>query len=160
MERYDPLKAPDPQEWLSLDEQERLDLVEDYHRRARIDLPNEKVHAIAHAVVENQIALGEELNVERTLRRLMAEGLDRHDAIHAIGLVCFEFLHGALNDPESKAFPSEKYAAALDRLTADDWRRSADDSTAADIDDSAIDEDTAFPGQCLVLHLSYAGQLA
>lgn len=99
MERYDPLIAPDPKKWLMLDEQERLDLVEDYHWRARVDLPNEKVHAIAHAVVENQIAIGEELRVERTLRRLMAEGLDRHDAIHAIGLVCFELLHGTLHDP-------------------------------------------------------------
>jgi uncharacterized protein len=122
MERYDPLKAPNPKEWLLLDEQERLDLVQDYHRRARIALPNEKAHAVAHAIVENQIALGDELNVERTLRRLMAEGLDRHDAIHAIGMACIELLHGA----------------------AEDWRRSADDSTAVDIDDSAIDENDVF----------------
>jgi SEC-C motif len=141
MERYDPLKAPDPQEWLSLDEQERLDLVEDYHRRAHIDLPNEKAHAIAHAIVENQIALGEELNVERTLRRLMAEGLDRHDAIHAIGMVCVELLHDALQRPKSKTFPSEKYAAALDRLTAEDWRRSADDPEVAAAGDATIEEE-------------------
>ena len=72
MERYDPLKAPDPQEWPSLDEQERIDLVQDYHRRARVSLPNEKVHAIAHVIVENQVALGDEPAVERTLKRLMA----------------------------------------------------------------------------------------
>ena len=144
MERYDPLKAPDPQEWLSLDEQERLDLVEDYHRRARINLPNEKLHAIAHAVVENQIALGEELNVERTLRRLMAEGLDRHDAVHAIGLVCFELLHGTVHAPKSKAFPKEEYAAALDRLTGEDWRRSADEPEATDSDDATMRESEAF----------------
>ena len=87
MERYDPLKAPDPKEWLSLDEQERIDLVQDYHRRARVELPNATGHAIAHVIVENQIALGDELAVERTLNRLVAEGLDRHDAIHAIGSV-------------------------------------------------------------------------
>ena len=40
MQRYDPLEAPDPDEWLALDEQERLDLVQEYHRRARIPLPN------------------------------------------------------------------------------------------------------------------------
>jgi uncharacterized protein len=144
MMRYDPLNAPDPKEWLSLDEQERLDLVEDYHRRARIDLPNEKVHAVAHAVVENQIALGEELNVERTLRRLMAEGLDRHDAIHAIGMVCFELLHGVFRDPKSKAFPKEEYAAALDRLTAEDWRRSADEPETEDVDEATFGEREAF----------------
>jgi hypothetical protein len=57
MQRYDPLEAPDPGEWLALDEQERIDLVQDYHRRARIRLPNAKVHAVLHAIVEAQIAL-------------------------------------------------------------------------------------------------------
>jgi hypothetical protein len=60
MQRYDPLKAPDPQEWLALDEQERIALAQDYHRRARIRLPNATAHATAHAIVENQIALGDE----------------------------------------------------------------------------------------------------
>ena len=52
MQRYDPLKAPDPEEWLALDEQERMELVQDYHRRMRIRLPNAKLHAVAHAIVE------------------------------------------------------------------------------------------------------------
>jgi len=30
MLRYDPLEAPDPEEWLELDEQERIDLVLEY----------------------------------------------------------------------------------------------------------------------------------
>jgi hypothetical protein len=123
MARYDPLKAPDPQEWLSLDEQERLDLVEDYHRRARVSLPNEKVHAVAHVIVENQVALGDELAVERTLHRLIAEGLDRHDAIHAIGLVLIENLTDTLRDENADKLSNEKYAAELDRLTAEAWRQ-------------------------------------
>jgi hypothetical protein len=49
MHRYDPLEAPDPEEWLALDEQERIDLARDYHRRARIRVPNAKVHAMLHA---------------------------------------------------------------------------------------------------------------
>jgi len=60
MQRYDPLEAPDPDEWLALGEQERLDLVQEYHRRARIRLPNAKVHAVLHAIVEAQIALADE----------------------------------------------------------------------------------------------------
>ena len=48
MQRYDPLEAPNPEEWLKLDEQERIDLVRDYHRRAGIQLPNEKLHATLH----------------------------------------------------------------------------------------------------------------
>jgi hypothetical protein len=45
-------------------EQERIDLVQDYHRRARIRLPNAKVHAI----VEAQIALADE-NARTSARR-------------------------------------------------------------------------------------------
>jgi hypothetical protein len=85
--QYDPLEEPDPEEWLSLDEGERLLLVEDYHRRARVCLPNIKVHAAMHVVVETQIALGDEIPVPRMALRLLDEGLDRHEAIHAIASV-------------------------------------------------------------------------
>ena len=54
--QYDPLEAPEPEEWLAIDEAERIHLTQDYHRRARIRLPNEKLHAVFHVVVENQIA--------------------------------------------------------------------------------------------------------
>jgi hypothetical protein len=122
--RYDPLEAPEPGEWLSLDESERIRLAQDYHRRARIRLPNIKAHAIFHAVVENQIALGDEIPVRRTLVRLMGEGLDRHEAIHAIGLALSDHIYDLLHGPEHKTEPNEPYYAALDRLTAEQWRRS------------------------------------
>ena len=32
---YDPLEAPEPEEWLGIDEAERIRLALDYHRRAR-----------------------------------------------------------------------------------------------------------------------------
>ena len=79
---YDPLEAPEPEEWLAIDEAERIRLALDYHRRARVRLPNEKLHAVLHVVIENQIALGDEIPVQHTAQRLMAEGLDRHEAIH------------------------------------------------------------------------------
>ena len=40
MNKYNPLKAPDPAEWLAMDEGERMALVREYHRRAKIRLPN------------------------------------------------------------------------------------------------------------------------
>jgi hypothetical protein len=42
MHYYDPLKQPEPEEWLSLSEQKRLRPVEDFHRRARIRVPKAK----------------------------------------------------------------------------------------------------------------------
>jgi hypothetical protein len=124
MQRYDPLKAPDPQEWLALDEQERIAFAREYHRRARIRVPNETAHATAHAVVESQIAHGDETPARRTAARLMNEGLDRHEAVHAIGMVLFEFMFDLMNAPESPADPNAPYFAALERLTAEEWRRS------------------------------------
>jgi Domain of unknown function (DUF1841) len=127
MQRYDPLKAPVAHEWLALSEGERTALVLDYHRRKRIRLPNEHVHAVAHMVVENQIA-ADQPQVQQTVQRLMDEGLDRHQAIHAIGKVLFEYMFDlmkALNakgDPQSD--PNPAYFAALEQLTAESWRRS------------------------------------
>jgi hypothetical protein len=124
MQRYDPLEAPDPKEWLELGEQERIDLVRDYHREARIRLPNEKLHATIHAIVEAQIALGDETPVRRIALRLVGEGLNRHDAIHAIGMVLAEHISDILKTTKSTQDPNAPYFAALERLTAEDWRRS------------------------------------
>jgi hypothetical protein len=123
---YDPLIPPDPEQWSALEEQEQIDLVADYHRHARLRAPNAKVHAVIHVVVERQIALGDETPVRRTVQRLMSEGLDRHEAIHAVGLV----LAGHMNDlvrggePKTDEDPNTAYYAALATLTAEEWRRS------------------------------------
>ncbi len=126
MHRYNPLQAPDPKEWSAMDEQERIRLAEQYHRRAGIRLPNVTVHAVIHAVVESQIALGDEIPVRRTLERLMSEGLDRHDALHAIGSVLAQHMHDLLSRPDAlpEADANSAYYAALEGLTAEDWLQS------------------------------------
>jgi len=53
LEAYDPLTEPEPQQWLAMDEQERIDLVLAYHRREGIGAPSEKAHAIFNVIVEN-----------------------------------------------------------------------------------------------------------
>jgi Domain of unknown function (DUF1841) len=128
MDRYDPNVAPDPHIWLDLDEDERLDLVRRFHRKARLHAPNPQVHAVIHATVENQAALGDEMRVQRTLERLMAEGLDRHDAIHAVGSVLADFLFAAMRG--EAAFDEAKYAAELDALTKESWFALAEDPSA------------------------------
>ena len=116
--QYDPHEAPESEEWLTIDEAERIRLAQDYHRRARVRLPNEKLHAVLHVVIENQIALRDEIPVQSTVQRLMAEGLDRHEAIHAIASVLAEFMHDLMGNPGSSTEPNQEYFAALHRLTA------------------------------------------
>ena len=120
---YDPDVAPDPAEWLALDESERIQLVKAFHRRAGVSPPNENLHAIAHCSVENQAATGDELPVRRALERLVAEGLDRHEAVHALGSVLMAHINDALKDPEAKAFAVAAYSDAVEKVTAASWRR-------------------------------------
>ena len=124
MKHYDPEIAPNPAEWLELDEQQRIQLVERHHRAARIKLPNVKVHATFHAIVENQIAEGLEPAV-RAMARLTSEGLSRHDALHAIGSVAAEQFYEAMKtkDEEFANTAQARYTAAVERLTAKEWRR-------------------------------------
>ncbi|PPQ29689.1 hypothetical protein CCS01_21020 [Rhodopila globiformis] len=124
MDHYNPLHAPDPAEWLELDEQERIGLVADYHDEAGIDLPNVKVHATMHAIVENQIALGDETPVRLKARQLMAQGLDRHEAIHAIASVLIKHIYDITKKPQGVGDPNQGYYAALRRLNARKWLRS------------------------------------
>ena len=121
MNRYDPSQAPDRAEWLDLDEQERVILVEQYHRHSRVDLPNLTLHATMHVVAENQLALNDE-PVVRALARLIKEGLTRHDAIHAIGSVVAEQIYDLLKLGDTPEASRARYYAAIERLTAAEWR--------------------------------------
>ncbi len=117
---YDPLNAPDPDDWQSMGEDERMMLVMEYHREAGVELPNEQVHAVVHVVVENQITLGDEMSAQATLERLMREGLDRHEAIHAIGSVLVDFVQTPIRD-DAAPRANERYNEELKKLTAAEW---------------------------------------
>lgn len=124
MKRYNPEVPPVAAEWLAIDEQLRIELVESYHRAARVEVPNHMVHAAFHAIVENQIAEGLE-PVVRAMARLMKQGLSRHDALHAIGSVVAEHLFDAMNGAgvDFTSTAQARYNAAVERLTAQAWRR-------------------------------------
>jgi hypothetical protein len=121
--RYDALKAPDPEEWLELDESDRLDLVKRYHIRAKLPVgENERLHAAAHVIVENQVAMGDVTVVPATLARLMREVLDRHEAIHAIGSVLVGIFFDVAKDPSKQIDINAAYGLELGELTAASWR--------------------------------------
>jgi hypothetical protein len=134
--RYDPDRAPDPRRWLNLLEGDRIDLVQRYHRKAGIRPPNETVHAAIHAVVETQVAMGDETPAAATLERLMHEGLTRHEAVHAIGMVLAEHLYGVMktDDEDPDADPNEPYFQRLRALTAEEWLQSGEEEDPEDDD--------------------------
>jgi hypothetical protein len=110
-----------PSEGLATDEMERIELVRRFHRRARIVLPSERAHAAFHVVVEDQVAMGEETPVAATLDRLIREGLDRHEAVHAIASVLAGQLWEAL---ESDKTAVGSFYDEVARLSARQWLES------------------------------------
>ena len=122
MDSYDPDTPRPSADWLQTDEGERIELVSSYHRHKKIDLPNAQLHAVIHVVVENQLALGEEV-VSETLARLQREGLSRHDALHAIGSVLAADLYELMQESsEATGDARRRYLERLQKLTAKNWR--------------------------------------
>jgi hypothetical protein len=123
MRHYDPTVSPNAAAWLAIDETQRIELAREYHRRARINLPSLDAHAAAHAIVETQLAEGVPA-ATNALQRLLAGGLDRHEAVHAIGSVLMAHIWNLTNEPRPEGDPNVPYFAALDGLTPASWRRS------------------------------------
>jgi hypothetical protein len=126
MTRYDPDLDQQAAAWLSADEDERIAAVEAYHRRHDILLPQLRLHAALHTVVENQLALGEQAVVD-ALARLRSAGLTRHDAVHAIAMVVSEHMFDVIKAQTSGGpEPTQSYLDRVRELTADRWRESAE----------------------------------
>jgi hypothetical protein len=120
---YDATKAPDPQAWLDLDEQERIDQVIEYHRRYHLPMgQSAKLHGIAHVIVENQVVMGDPPAAREAIARLMGEGLDRHDAVHAVGSVVMGRMSDVLRARGKDARDIANIARELATLTAESWR--------------------------------------
>jgi Domain of unknown function (DUF1841) len=122
---YEANEQPHSESWLELDETERIDQVIDYHRRTKVQLENPELHAMTHVVVENQVALREATPVPTTLDRLMAEGLDRHEAIHAIGSILMSIVFDAVRKADDGDDINANYSRELATLTATGWRSQA-----------------------------------
>jgi hypothetical protein len=132
---YDPATGPsDRDRWLELDEHDRLDAIRVAHEglapssgtpaaAAGADAANPHAHAAFHMIVENQLALDDPRQTRKALARLMGEGLDRHEAVHAIGAVVAEHLYTASRS--GRAFSSQSYAKQLARIDAEWWRAQA-----------------------------------
>jgi hypothetical protein len=118
--KYDPERAPDPVRWLAGDESHLTDIIMRYHRRTEAELPRPRLHAAMHLIVENQVAMGDELPVAATVARLVRDGLSRHEAIHAVGWVLIEHMAQVARTDEE--FDEERYNQEVRELTEERWR--------------------------------------
>lgn len=125
LDHYVPDHQPDPEAWLALSEDVRLALILAWHD-ANDDLgtTNPRVHAAIHMVIENQIAEQQPPLVAAKLRQLMVQGLDRHDAIHAIASILAKRMKADMKRSDTSVFSVALYEAGLHRLNARSWRRS------------------------------------
>jgi len=120
MESYNASRNINSALWLNLDEAVRLELIEEYVEdfEKEIDSSKKNIHASVHMVVENQLALGEEPALN-AYSRLLRQGLNRHETIHAIGAVIFADIYEAMQNKDNK--PITSYKSRLRKLTAKKW---------------------------------------
>lgn len=123
MEKYDPSRKLNPEDWLALDEYERILLVRGFHDAEESDLEEngKELHALIHVIVENQIAMEVE-PVPETANKLTRQGLDRHEVIHAIGAVLSEDIFNLMKGNIAE-FSPKKYRRKLEKLTAKRWKK-------------------------------------
>jgi hypothetical protein len=83
------------------------------------EMPNPTMHAVMHVVVENQLAAGEPPEAAATLARLIAAGVSRHAAIHAVASVVAEEMFAVMKG--ARAYDREAAARRLERLRPTEW---------------------------------------
>ena len=123
MNKYDPLTETEAEAWLAADESERIDLINRFHVDSGADVPEgaENMHAMVHLIVENQIAEGLE-SASSAISKLVFQGLDRHDAIHAVGAVLSEEMFSLYRGDKGQ-WDQKKYDTRLAKLSAMRWRK-------------------------------------
>ena len=116
---FETSRAPDPAEWLAMDEGERIELVAAAHRRTGASVGgSENAHAALHVAVENRLASGDAA-VVAAYERCRAAGVDRHNTVHALASVMTDHMMAVLETREgfSQVVADEDYA----RLDPTKW---------------------------------------
>lgn len=118
METYNPDRSLDPSAWLALDEAKRIELVQNYHENSEHELTDDalRAHCSLHVIVENQLAMGVKY-IPETITKLSRQGLQRHEAIHAIGAIILDDVLALLKGDIQEFSPS-KYRRKLEKITA------------------------------------------
>lgn len=122
---YDANTGFSPDDWMDADEQELIRTVEDYHHRTSSQVgASSMLHCGLHMAAEKQLLSADMPEARLALERLLADGYDRHDAIHGLGAatsrVMWNLSRGAQGDP------TELARAELKRLAEAGWEEDFD----------------------------------
>lgn len=120
---YNPNIQMQKTQWLEMDEGQRIAIVEAFHVQSNEDIELEAMtlHATFHVIVENQIAQNVTI-VEQTIAKLIRQGIDRHEAIHAISAIISEDILNAARG-EGETFTIKKFRRKLEKITVKRWRK-------------------------------------
>lgn len=103
-----------------------MNLVKRYHRREGDYGESLDLHTVFHTVVETQLA-EKHVPVKAAYLRLRRGGLNRHEALHAIGSVLAEHVCGIVKGDKLQTDANEAYFAALEELTVESWHERYED---------------------------------
>ena len=118
---YDPEVSPDPDLWLATDEFELEEVIMQYCMANEADLPDFYLHAHIHLAVETQVAMSDKIPVAEAFRRLMDDGLSRHEAIHAVGWVLSQHMVDVVQNPDESTEIDTQYYEKLREFTVAQW---------------------------------------
>ena len=120
MIKYNANSVPVPEEWLALEEEARVKLIQEYlEESGDFTGENAHLHACMQAIVENQIAADDPPATAQAVKRLMKEGLERQNALHAVAYALNNelfFMH-----KNGKEFSTTRYRTNLNKLSARKW---------------------------------------
>lgn len=120
----DPLPA---EEWLLLEEGERIQLVIEGHQRVNAKMgQNETAHATIHVIVETQLA-EKYAPAVRAFDRFRAAGVNRHNTVHALASVVTR--HMIVMMERHEPFDEAEAARDYDALDPADFMRKRDAGT-------------------------------
>jgi hypothetical protein len=115
---YDPndLRGPDPKRWMAASEDARVASIAHFHELTGAEYgENFELHAAIHGAIESQLAAGSPPELTGALDRLIKGGVNRHDAVHAVGAALATHLFDTAR-AEGDAPELDDYVDALDAL--------------------------------------------
>ncbi len=104
----------------------RQSIVEDHaeHPHPRLDEKGLRAHLLIHEMVEQQIEAGQPAEVLDALRRLTGGGMNRHQAVHAIGALVAKEAFAMMQT--KRPLDESSYQQALNELTVEAARKLVD----------------------------------